>query len=210
MHKNEAASGFKWAMLDTGISFMGGANFAVWAAGLSGMLFIKDRKLRNTLVLWSIPIILFFFGYPCISTDARRFILSSFGAMFAAFVSVEIWTEMNFKQRIASLVIIAAGILFVTPSDYSYPGYFPFDLEDYNWGARFISIMTILVPLATAILAWFLRDKKRSMLFVICFGVLYYTGSAYLLAIVMILILIWTLYDWGFELFQHFKQLQKQ
>ena len=200
LHNNEAAKGFKWATLNTGINFMGGANFAIWAAGLSGILLIKDRKLRNTLVLWGIPVILFFFGYPCIFTDARRFILSSFGAMLAAFVCVESWGEMSLKQKTASLIIIGAGLLFVTPSGYSYTGHLPFDLQCYRWGAKFITIMSILTPLATVILAWYLRHQKRAMLFVICFGVLYYAGSVYLLAVVMLLVLIWTLYDCSSEI----------
>ena len=202
LHKNDAAKGFSWEMLNTGISFMGGANFAIWAAGLSGMLFIKDRKLRNTLVLWGIPVILFFFGYPCISTDARRFILSSFGAMFAAFVCVEIWGEMNLKQRIASFIILGLGLLFVTPSGYAYTGHLPFDLQDYKWGAKFIAVMSILIPIATVMLAWYLRNQKRAMFFIICFGVLYYAGSSYLLAIVMTLILIWAVYEWGVEIYK--------
>jgi len=211
MHKNEAAIGFKWSMLDIGINFMGGANFAIWAAGLSGMLFIKDRKLRNTLVLWAIPVILFFFGYPCIGWDARRFILSSFGAMFAAFVCVESWNDMSFKQRIISFIIIGTGLLFVTPIGYGDTSYLPFNLQQYSWGATFTNIMSIFAPLATVALAWYVRHQKRAMFFVICFGALYYAGSVYVLAGVMVLVLIWALYDWGLEIFKSkifFKSVQ--
>jgi len=195
LHKNNAAQGFSWTMLNTGIKFMGGANFAIWATGLSGMLFINDRKLRNSLVLLGIPVIIFFFGYPVIVADARRFILTSFGAMFAAIVCVEIWQQMSLKQRIASFIIIITGLLFATPTEYGATNYLPFDLQHYNWGAKFIFIMTILTPLATILLAWYLRHQKRAMFFIICFGILYYVGSVYLLAIVMPVILAWTLYD---------------
>ncbi|MDD5728464.1 MAG: hypothetical protein PHV59_07880 [Victivallales bacterium] len=201
LHKNEAASGFKWALLDTGISFMGGANSAIWATGLSGMLFIRDRKLRNTLILWGVPVILFFFGYPCIDCDGRRFILTSFGAMFAAFTTVEVWRQFNLKQKIFALAIIGAGILFVNPTAYSYTRTLPFDLQHFTWGAKFILIMSFITPLATAILAWHLRRQPKAMLFVICFGLLYYSGSSYLLAAVMVLLLIWALSDWGHEVY---------
>jgi hypothetical protein len=185
-----------------GINFMGGANFAIWAAGLSGMLFIKDRKLRNTLILWAIPVILFFFGYPCIFCDARRFILSSYGAMFAAFVCLEVWGEMDFKKRVAAFIIIGTGLLFVTPTGYINAGQLPFNLQCYTWGAKLITIMSILTPLATIVLAWYLRHHKRAMFFVICFGILYYSGSVYSLAEVMVLILLWALYDWGAEIYK--------
>ncbi len=200
LHNNEAARGFKWTILDTGIRFMGGANFAIWATGLTGMLFIRDRKLRNTLVLWGIPIILFFFGYPCIGCDARRFIVSSFGAMFAAITCVEVWRQLKSGQRIASFIIMGAGLLFVTPSGYTYTGQLPFNLQLYSWGVYFITAMSILAPLAAIILAWYLRRQTRSMLFIICFAVLYYAGSVYLLAAIMVLLLIRTLYDWNSEL----------
>lgn len=205
LHNNEAAKGFKWEILDIGINFMGGANFAIWAAGLTGMIFIKDRKLKNTLVLWAIPVILFFFGYPCITTDARRFIITSFSAMFAAFVCVEVWEEMPIKKRIASFVIIGIGLLFVTPSGYSYTGHLPFELQNYNWGAKFITIISFITPAATLVLAWWLRQQVRAMLFVICFGVLYYSGSVYLFAIVMVLVMLWVLYDCSFEIWGKFK-----
>ena len=202
LHKNGSVKGFNWLMLYKGINFMGGANFAIWVTGLSGMLFIKDRKLRNTLVLWGIPVILFFFGYQRIGADARRFILSSFGAMFAAFVCVEVWDEMNLKQKIASFIIIGTGLLFVTPSGYTYTAYLPFDLQHYKWGAEFIMTMSILAPLSTIALAWYLRKQKRAMFFIICFGILYYAGSLYLLAVVMTSVFIRALYDWGVEIYK--------
>ena len=123
-----------------------------------------------------------------ITTDARRFIITSFSAMFAAFVCVEVWEGMPIKKRIAAFVIIGIGLLFVTPSGYSYTGHLPFELQNYNWGAKFITLMSIITPAATLVLAWWLRRKVRAMLFVICFGVLYYSGSVYLLAIVMVLV----------------------
>ena len=202
MHNVEVSRGFKWSMLDTGITFMGGANFAIWAAGLSGMLFIRDRKLRNTLILWAVPVILFFFGYPFVFCDARRFILSSFGAMFAAFVCVEVWGDMSLKKRIASFVIIGTGLLFFTPARYVDTGQLPFSLQHYTWGVTLIMVVSILTPLATIALVWYLHQQERAMFFVICFGILYYAGSVYLLAAVMVLVLLWALYDWGVEIYK--------
>ncbi|MDD5598317.1 MAG: hypothetical protein PHV82_10265, partial [Victivallaceae bacterium] len=147
LHNNESAKGFQLAVLDTGINFMGGANFAIWAAGLSGMLFIRNRQLRNTLVLWAVPVILFFFGYPCIFTDARRFIITSFAAMVAAFVCVEVWEELSVKERIASSIIMGAGLLFLTPDCYLHPEYLPFELQNCSWGVKFVTVMSILMPL---------------------------------------------------------------
>ena len=208
-HEYESSKGFKWSMLTTGVPFVVGANYAILVLGLSGMLSIGNRRLRNTLVLWGIPTLLFFFGYPYIGCDARRFILSSFGAMFAAFVCTEAWMEMKLKPGIAAFIIIISGLLFVTPSGYGYTGQLPFNLQNCSWGVYFITGMSVLAPLATVVLAWYLRRQIRPMLFVLCFGVLYYTGSVYLFPAVMALILIWTLYDWGREILEQFRQPQK-
>ena len=202
LHDGPVMKGFMLSSLDTGISFMAGANYAIWAAGLSGMLFIKDRKLRTTLALWAIPVIIFFFGYPLIIADARRFILSTFGAMFAALTCVEVWQEMNTRQRTASFIVMALAVLFVTPVGYGDTNYLPFDLQEYTWGAGFINIMCVISPLAAIALAWYLRKQKRAMFFMICLGVLFYAGSLYLLAIVMTLVLIRALYDWGVEIYK--------
>lgn len=204
-HEYESSNGVKWSMLSTGIPFVAGANYAILASGLSGMLFIRDRKLRNTLVLWGIPTLLFFFGYPYIGSDARRFILSSFGAMFAAFVCTEVWAEMKLKTGIAAFLIIISGLLLVTPSGYGYTGQLPFNLQNYSWGVYFISGMTVLAPLAAVVLAWRLRRQSRPMLFVLCFAVLYYAGWVYLFPAVMVLILLWSLYDWSHEILEKLK-----
>jgi hypothetical protein len=206
LHNNEAAKGFKWATLTTGINFMGAANLAIWAAGLSGMLFIKNRKLRISLILWGIPVILFFFGYPCIICDARRFILSSFGAMFAAFACLEIWGELNLKQKILASLVIGLGILLVTPSGYSYINQLPFNLQTFSWGTNFILAVSIIMPLATLGLAWYLKKVPKASLFILCFGLIYYIGNVYLLAIIMCILLIWALYDWSREIFTVLKE----
>lgn len=205
LHNNEAARGFKWAILTTGINFMGAANLAIWAAGLSGMLFIKDRKLRNSLILWGIPVILFFFGYPCIICDARRFILSSFGAMFAAFACLEFWGQLNLKQKIITFLIIGFGLLFVTPSGYLYTDQLPFNLQIFPWGKNFIFAMSIIMPLGTLGLAWYLRKIPRASLFILCFALIYYIGNVYILAIAMCLLLILALYDWGCDIWAGIK-----
>lgn len=80
--------------------------------------------------------------------------------------------------------------------------YLPFNLQQYSWGVTFTNTMSILAPLATVALAWYLRRQKRAMFFVICFGVLYYAGSVYLIAVIMVLVLIWALYGWGREIFK--------
>ena len=54
-------------------------------AGISGLLFIRDRHLRIALTLAAVPLILFFFGYTHTYCDVRRFILMAFPVFIAAF-----------------------------------------------------------------------------------------------------------------------------
>ena len=81
------SAGFTWAILSElrNVKFLMGANKLLAAAGIAGLLFLRNRYTRIALTLLAVPLILFFFGYSHTYCDARRFIMAAYPAFIGAF-----------------------------------------------------------------------------------------------------------------------------
>lgn len=99
------------------IRFLAGANHAAWTLGITGMLLLRNAKLRSTFALWSVPVIWFFFGYSHTFCDARRFVFGAFPAMLAAFAALECWDEISRRELAVTLLLACAATLLVLPAD---------------------------------------------------------------------------------------------
>lgn len=84
LHPNRAAAGFLFECIPGNLAFLFNANRPWWAAGLAALALVSDRKSRTIIALWSLPVLLFFCGYPCATWDAARFLLPIYGAFILA------------------------------------------------------------------------------------------------------------------------------
>ncbi len=157
----------------------------IFVLPLLGMVFTRDRNLRNVLVLWSFPMILFFFcfnymGYP------YRFFVPLYPALAAGLVCSDIWSREGGVKR----YVLAALLLFmVFPS-------LPLDLHiaDFmnvikspvrNIVAIFYKVRLIaVVPVWLAGLFYFRKNKER-LIFLLLFGVMITVWSGWLMVLGM-------------------------
>lgn len=199
------ADGFTWQMLFTWrhVKLLAGANYAVWAMGATAMVMLKDEKLRNIFVLWSVPVILFFYGYSHTFCDARRFILGTFMPMFASFAALEGWRELNRKDLCLLCAVFSCAIVWVTPSCYG-GELTPFLLPYGSW----VTILQFAVPAATAAAAlyFFRSGKKRAGATLAVFGGLYFAGNAFVFGAVFLLALTRTLAEIAYAQFVRFRK----
>jgi hypothetical protein len=196
MHENAANDGFEYRMLHHNITFLGNINHAVWSLGTVGMLFIKDKIKRTTLVLWTVPSILFFFGYTCTSYDGVRFILPTYGAMYAAFVCCEVWQAVSSAQRKWLIGMIVISLLYVCPSGYNWEYLLPWDMQRLEWGPQFISVINILVPIgALAVTLAFFRNKYLFG-FALVFVIIFFPGTPYTFVAAFCIALLRAIWDW--------------
>jgi len=115
------SAGFAWAILAElrNIKFLMGANKLLMAAGIAGLLFLRNRYTRIALTLLGIPLILFFFGYTHTYCDARRFIMAAYPALIGAFCAA--WGDCFEAFRrggrgrlfIAGLLVTGAVVWFL-------------------------------------------------------------------------------------------------
>ncbi|MBS1371713.1 MAG: hypothetical protein HPZ91_17345 [Lentisphaeria bacterium] len=98
------------------IRFLAGANHAAWTLGITGLLLLRDPKLRTAFTLWAVPVIWFFFGYSHTFCDARRFVAGAFPAMLAAFAALECWGAMSRRELAVTLGLACGATLFTLPA----------------------------------------------------------------------------------------------
>lgn len=120
LHPNRAAEGFEWEFLAINIPYLVEANRAVFGIAVASVWFIKDRSLRLILSWWSLPCLLFFFGYTCTTYDAVRFILPIFPALILISLLPDFWRGEFDRNR--SLLALYAGLcaIFLTTTDIWY------------------------------------------------------------------------------------------
>ena len=183
----------------SGIRFLGGSNFAVWCLGLTGLLFLRERRLRVVLTLWAVPVIWFFFGYSHTFCDAVRFILSSYLPLFAAFTAAAVWRETTPKQRLAATAAVGFAVCCTVPTMVRQPWLAPWSWHLAPWGNAVIAFCAVLAPLGLlAVAVWLYREgARRNAAFLAVFGLLYFLATAEMLAALLLLTLLRALYDWG-------------
>jgi hypothetical protein len=201
-----ANDGFRWPFVSQGIQYLGGSNLAYWALGVSGMFFISDRKLRVTLILWAVPVILFFFGYTFTYCDSHRFIMSSYSAILAAFVCADIWNKTSVSEKARLIGMLAMSLLLVCPSAYLWDYQLPWDIQKYAWGISAAHTLNYLVPVVALMIVLSFRKNIRLMLFAFVFMALYFSGNPFVFAFAFVLLLVWALIYWMVDFTDQFNE----
>jgi hypothetical protein len=191
-----ANDGFRWPFVSQGIQYLAGSNLAYWSLGVSGMFLISDRKLRVSLILWAVPVILFFFGYTFTFCDSHRFIMSSYSAILAAFVCADIWEKTTSGEKVRLIVMLAMSLLLVCPSAYLWDYQLPWNIQNYSWGIPVAHCLNYAVPAIALLILLSFYKNLRLMAFAFVFMTLYFSGNPFIFAVIFLLLLIWALLDW--------------
>jgi len=192
-YANGAHTYLSWVFVELNSAYYGNVNLLVWIFGLLALLAVRDRMLRLILALWAIPVILFFFAYSHGTDDPVRFIMTSYPAFFLAMGAV--WRD-EVKERLPSLLFLA-GLILVIPNitwgkyDFYYTA--PWRLLWRNGDLRAPDLLGIALLAGAAV--WFWRQNRRAAKYLIAGAALYVLGNSYLLALGLVLMLIYALYQ---------------
>ena len=200
--------GFLFEMLPFGIRFLGINNFAYFVIGGLSLFFIRNRKNRVILSLWTLPLVFFFFGYPVVFSNGTRFILPAFAGFVAALVLADIW-KGALSEKIRCAAVLLAGVFLTAPAATE-------KMEQYmpwNWymagmsisKSRWIAAGVILI--SGAVICSFFRDLRlaqdpegrksvrRKMIFLAAFMILFHWGNPYTVAVLMLCAFLRACYD---------------
>ena len=195
-HPDDSAKGFLLStFLSSGSNFIIGCNYMYMVFTVLGLLFIqKHHTLKSILIFWSLPLILFFCGYPVVETSPIRFILTTYGAMLGMIVCIDYLEKSPIKSKIISFTLISLNCLLISPVLRLTPP-FQFNLEHYHYGAEAAKTLSIAIPVISIFIAGiFLKSDKKSLIFTITFLLLFNIGSIHLILFLFIIFLTYTLY----------------
>ena len=200
--------GFLFEMLPFGIRFLGINNFAYFVIGGLSLFFIRNRKNRVILSLWTLPLVFFFFGYPVVFSNGTRFILPAFAGFVAALVLADIW-KGALSEKIRCAAVLLAGVFLTAPAATE-------KMEQYlpwNWASRGMTpqtafwIQIAVIAVSIIILLSFLVDFRRAnemserrrilsvMLYLALFLIFFHWGNPYAAAVLMFCALLRACYD---------------
>lgn len=190
MHPNRAAEGFAMNHVIQGINYLVSCNYIFFAPCSVFLLFMKRSVAKNILVLWSIPLVIFFTGYPCLETNPVRFILPVYGALIAICLLADQGIE-KLREKLIFFGILAINLLCCSPI-HRFELVMPFDMQiSTSW--EFInSIFVYATPALSLILCIFLLKANKKLLL---FLIIYHIGSPYLVFGLLICSIIMVLYD---------------
>lgn len=148
------------------------------------------------MILWTVPVILFFYGYTHTYCDAHRFIMSFYSAMLAAFVCADIWNKTSVKEKVRLLAMLSMSLLLVCPSAYSWNYQLQWDIQQWSWGIDAARVLNYAVPLIALLITLSFYKNIRLMIFSFMFMILYFPGNPFIFAVVFVILLICALFQW--------------
>ena len=160
LHANRSSEGFATDKLIAGIPYLFNCNFVYVSLYAASILFIDKRELRVLLILWALPLLLFFCGYPEIVASPRRFIESTYPAMIAAFVAVFPDSFISSPKRTVIFSTLGLLALLTLPSSLaSYSYYYIYNWLSYTIYAFFaVLLLWTLIDLVFRFRKYFLKD----------------------------------------------------
>ena len=223
LHSYENVSkGFLLSMLPFGIPFLGITNHAYLVAGGLSLFFVRDRRNRVLLTLWTVPLLLFFYGYPVIFSNATRFILPVYVGLIAALLMTGFFTRQDSSSMRIGAVLLS-GIFLTAPA-----GSLPLArMLPWNWDQLGMSpsaadaIQVLVILFAVIIWGSFLwnwhqaaeperkRELLRILVFLTAFVILFYAAEPYLTALMLTAALIRAGYDGVLEIRQRISSLRQ-
>jgi hypothetical protein len=189
LHENRAAEGFSLSAIPGGIHYLFGCNYFYMACGAVGLGFCRNRKTFILLALLSIPIVLFYCGYPVVGASPIRFILTAYLPLTAAFVIAAGWQGLRTREAFILAGVVAANLLLVSPCHRLTPP-FPWELELIPGGKEIAMGLSWGIPLASlAVVLILFRKQRGALMFALAFLGLYSVGSTLLASGIMMIIL---------------------
>ena len=178
------AAGFTWHtfLKWTNLRQMTGANLPVWAAGFAALWCMRDRFRQGMLMLWSVPLIIFFAGYSHTGCDARRFVFPVFCAMLCAAALLEIWKTCGKKELFMVLFPLILLLLFSAPLGGVR------EMPLLLGKSKMLETIQLLIPFfAAAGIVYLLRQKAFAAAVFLMLSLVFFTIPAVLMAGIFLL-----------------------
>ncbi len=198
LHTNRAAEGFNLASLPESTRFLIGTNWLYMSTAAAALFFVPSGERRRVLVLWIVPLLVFFCGYTVTGASPMRFTLTLYGALLASvtgLLAASFRAGERIRERLVVGAMLSINALLVVPCD-RFRNPLPFFVEDFPWGPSAVGVVAVLVPLLSAFaIRRFVAEPWLRRFGWLWLGV-FHLGSAYVVLACFLWHLSRTLHEW--------------
>ena len=193
------------------ITTMIGCTYLFMVVGVAGLIFQTNRKNRIILVLWTIPMILFFSTTRCVSVAPNRYLIFVIPGLLLSFFALSLWQKANKIELTALIISLVFTFIFVSPAGMApFSGVLPLDLQLFDAG-KSIAVFLYVAALLIDVLALFFVRKNKSIFYFLLFTLaVFFIGSSFVIITVFVLIMLRTLVDIFYELLPSCKHFYAQ
>lgn len=192
LHGNRASVGFTIADFASGTRFLVGTNYAYVALGVAGLLSVRSMHLRRVLAFWSLPLFLFYAGYPVVGASPIRFTLPVYGAFLLAAIQGTLDAGLTRRELVGVGLCAGVSLVFVCPVARFAPP-FPLGLDAWAWGKSVAVGLNVLLPLLTGAGLWRFSCRWRCGTVMATFAALYFLGGVYVLMLLGVAVTGWAM-----------------
>lgn len=178
LHAARAGEGFTLHDFFYNYSYLVNVNYALAVAAAVGLsALVTCRRRHSLLALWALPIFLFYCGYPVVTTNSVRFILTTYGALLGAFLAARVWRSLPRADLWWAGGVLLLNVALVAPPERLSPPS-PWSWHLWDSGPLWVRAAAWTVPLLSLlVLVWRFRGRPRALVFLGSFVLLFQLGS---------------------------------
>ena len=195
LHGHMAGKGFLLSSFENGMNFVIGVDFVPFVLGVAGMFLIENRIQRAVMILITVPICFFFFGYPVAVNCGTRWFLAIFPFLFFAPFAGQWMIKLSVMKQMTLLIPVLFTIFCVAPCDYSNTRMLPLNLHTVEYGSFIAWSLTAVAFLLCISGLILLKKEKRAFAFLSIFTILFFPGCTLLVCAGLCILLVWGVYD---------------
>lgn len=189
LHPTEVYKGFEWQNIPARINYYFSLHYFYFAIGIAGLVTIKNRFLRNSLILWITPLMIFFCGYIVIG-QPYRFVLPIFAGLTAAFACSDAWKSDKILYRGMLIVTIFLLVFPILPFSFIEQ-----PVRDIWYIDFFSSIRRFAAPALWVVTLFAVRKERSLLTFILLYGVLIFIDSNWLIFAALVALAIYAGYE---------------
>jgi len=192
LHGQEVYQGFAWKNIDRVAHYYFNIHHLYYTLLIAGLFLICDRSFRVTLILWTVPLTLFFCGYG-FTGQPYRFLLPALFGIAAVIACARIWQLVFWRKCwvVLYVMLLAMPVLPLTLWTGSL-----YDFLTTGWNG-YIGVMLrvrlILLPLLVPLTLWLFRRDRGMMIFLAVWTSLILAASSWVIFFGLVFWLVWAL-----------------
>jgi hypothetical protein len=199
---NGSSHAFEFHIIPVNIPYLFNIHYLYYGVFAGSCLLIKDSYKRNLLILWVVPMTIFFCAFRIFQGQPYRYLLTVLPGTIVslAVAAEELRMRVNKPKHLYLLLFLLLFLVFPVLPIYGLK-------HDIYAGFLLAGAKHYIAPcVCVLIMLWYWKVKEWSCLWAAgIYSIIFLSSSAILLFSIIVLLLVWVFISWGREIFQQRK-----